>query len=234
MNVYPAWQYNEMTQVGVDFSDTKEIQTYDEKMQKFRDIRKENEEILGYINASKNHIVVEFGTGTGEFAVEASQHCSKIYAIDVSSSMIEFARKKAEMKGRENIEFHNAGFLTYEHIGEPVDVVVSQLALHHLPDFWKSIALRRIYKMLKLNGKFFLKDVVYSFDTDNYNDIFNNWVDKIKQVIGYGDTAETTIREEYATLGWVMEGLIKKAGFHIDDISYREDFIAVYMCKKTK
>ncbi len=159
MNVYPSWQYNEMTQVGVDFSDIKEIRTYDEKMQKLRDIKKENEEILGYLNASKNHIIVEFGTGTGEFAVEASQHCSKIYAIDISSSMIEFVRKKAEMKGRKNIEYHNAGFLTYEHIGEPVDGVVSQLALHHLPDFWKSIALRRIYKMLKVNGKFFLKDI---------------------------------------------------------------------------
>ncbi len=74
------------------------------------------------------------------------------------------------------------------------------------------------------------KDIVYSFDTDNYNDIFNNWVNKIKQIIGCGDTAEITIREEYATLGWVMEGLLKRAGFHIDDISYREDFIAVYMC----
>jgi putative AdoMet-dependent methyltransferase len=40
------------------------------------------------------------------------------------------------------------GFLNYEHNGPPLDMIVSNLALHHLPDFWKMIALKRIHEML--------------------------------------------------------------------------------------
>jgi len=86
--------------------------------------------------------------------------------------MLNFTRRKAELRGIKNIEFHQAGFLTYDHHGEPLDAVVSQLALHHLPDFWKMIALKRIFAMLKEGGKFYLRDVVYSFPVDNYMDFF--------------------------------------------------------------
>lgn len=50
-------------------------------------------------------------------------------------------------------EFLPGGFLTYQHQGPPLDAVVTQIALHHLPDFWKQIALLRIFDMLKEGGK---------------------------------------------------------------------------------
>ena len=37
-----------------------------------------------------------------------------------------------------------AGFLTFTAPEEPVDAVLSSIALHHLPDFWKGVALQRI------------------------------------------------------------------------------------------
>ena len=51
-----------------------------------------------------------------------------------------FKHQKAKQQGLTNIQFHHAGFLTYEHLGEPLHAVVSQYTLHHLPDFWKLIA----------------------------------------------------------------------------------------------
>ena len=53
-----------------------------------------------------------------------------------------------------------SGLLSYEHDGEPADVVISNAVLHHLPDFWKLVALRNINSFLKPGGKFFLFDVV--------------------------------------------------------------------------
>ena len=38
-----------------------------------------------------------------------------------------------------------AGFLSYEHEGDPPQLVHSRNALHHLPDFWKGVALSRIH-----------------------------------------------------------------------------------------
>ena len=236
MNYCPGWQYNEMQQVGTDYTDERQVKEYDLHMQKLRDVKKETEDIIKVINLNSGHSVLEIGTGTGSFAIEAARHCTKVFAVDISPSMLEFARHKARIQGVGNIEFHNAGFLTYVHRGEPLDAVVSQLALHHLPDFWKMIALRRISEVLKDGGKFYLKDTVYSFEVGNYETFFNNLLDVVKGAAGeeLANDLEIGIREEYSTLGWIIEGILQRAGFHIDRVEYSEGFMAVYVCTKRK
>ncbi len=229
-----GWQYNEMKQVGTDYTDAREVEAYDARMQKLRDIREEIEKILTALNIKQDQTLLEIGCGTGEFTIASARLCRKVIAADVSIPMLEFARRKAERLDIKNIEFHNAGFLTYEHSGEPIDVVVSQLALHHLPDFWKMIALQRICALLKQGGRFYLKDTVYTFDINNYEDFFNRFIEFFRNTAGdeMAVDAETAVREEYSTLGWIMEGLLERAGFHIDKMEYFEGFMAVYECTK--
>ena len=232
--IFPAWQYDEMQQVGTDYTDAAHVEAYDGQMQRLRDVKEETKGIIQSINLKENMTILEIGTGTGSFAIEAAKHCSKVIAVDVSLPMLEFAQRKAKIQGINNIEFHNSGFLTYEHKGEPPDAVVSQMALHHLPDFWKMVALRRVSKMIKKGGKFYLKDIVYSFEVDNCEDFFNSCVEKIRQTAGdeFACDTETTVREEYATLGWIMEEMLKRAGFRVDEAEYFEGFIAAYLCTK--
>ncbi|MCX9010878.1 MAG: class I SAM-dependent methyltransferase [Candidatus Methanoperedens sp.] len=139
------WAFDETKQIGIDYTDIKQVQSYDSSMQKLRDIKNENEGILKDINISKDHTIVEFGTGTGEFALEAAKYCSKVIAVDISKEMLRYAEMKAKSRNIKNIEFCNGGFLTYEHKAGNIDSIISQLALHHLTDFWKIIALKRIY-----------------------------------------------------------------------------------------
>lgn len=40
------------------------------------------------------------------------------------------------------------------------------------------------------------------------------------------------IREEYSTFDWIMEELLKRAGFSIDEVDYSDGFMAVYVCTK--
>ena len=230
----PGWQYNEMKQVGTDYADAREVEVYDERMQNLRDIREETEKIFESLNIKQDHTVLEIGCGTGEFAIAAAGRCGKVIAADVSMPMLEFARQKAKKWHAKNIEFHNAGFLTYEHSGENVDAVVSQLALHHLPDFWKMIALRRVFALLKEGGRFYLRDTIYSFEVDGYKDFFDKFLEGFRNAAGdeMAVYAETSVREEYSTLGWIMEGLLERAGFHIDSIEYSEGFMGVYVCTK--
>ncbi len=228
------WHYDEMKQVGTDYADIREVEAYDERMQKLRDIGEEIEKILTALNIGHDQTLLEIGCGTGEFTIAVAGRCRKVIAADVSIPMLEFARRKATRQDVKNIEFHNAGFLTYEHSGEPVDAVLSQLALHHLPDFWKMIALVRVYSLLKDGGRFYLRDTVYSFEIDGYKDFFDEWVEGIRNAAG-DETAidvETAVREEYSTLGWIMEGLLERAGFHIDKKEYSEGFMADYVCTK--
>ncbi len=232
-HIFPEWQYDEMQQVGTDYTDEAQVEAYDRQMQRLRDVN-ETEAIIKSINLKRNEMILEIGTGTGSFAIEAARHCEKVIAIDVSPKMLEFAQQKARMIGITNIEFNHAGFLTYCHTGEPFDAVVSQLALHHLPDFWKMIALKRIYHLLKNGGTFYLGDVVFSFPIEEYDYKIGNWIDTMKQTVGinFAEEAGTHIMEEYSTLDWIMEGLLKRAGFQIDKAEYSEGFMAVYVCTK--
>ena len=44
--------------------------------------------------------------------------------------------------------------------------------------------------------------------------------------------SETHVREEYSTCRWIMEGLLERAGFQIDDVNYSNEFLAGYLCTK--
>lgn len=233
MRQYPGWYYDEFKQAGVDYTDIEEVTTYDLRMQKLRDIENESDRIRELLEIKKSDVILEIGTGTGELALNLSAHCKQVIAIDVSKMMINSARIKAENLNKTNIQFYNAGFLTYESHGELFDIVVTQLALHHLPDYWKMIALRRIYEMLKEEGKFYLHDVVFPSSIQNYDSYFTKIITDLKECAGdkIAEETEIHIKEEFSTLDWVMEGLLTGVGFHIEYIKY-DGFMASYICKK--
>jgi len=209
----PIWQYHEPDHPGSDFDALAEI--YDRNMQKYRDIQGEIKEIMDFLDLKSDQTVLEIGTGTGEFALAAAGHCRKVYAVDLSAGMLKYARKKAESRDIDNVEFLTGGFLTYQHQGAPLDCVVSQIALHHLPDFWKQIALLRIAGMLKEGGRFCLRDVVYSFEISEYKDYFTKFISQASIRCGdeFAHLMSNHVKNEYSTMDWIMERMIDRAGF---------------------
>ncbi|MFV1976620.1 MAG: class I SAM-dependent methyltransferase [Candidatus Scalindua sp.] len=170
----PTWQYDEMKHAGKDYNNISEVEAYDVRHSKFRDVKKENELILNALSVRKHDVIIEFGTGTGSFAIQAAQYCSKVYAVDVSRAMLDYAKNKAISNEITNIVFCHGGFLTYSHDEGPVDIIVTSTALHHLPDIWKAVALLKMNCMLKKGGKLFLSDVVFSYD--NYEENITRWL----------------------------------------------------------
>ncbi len=233
MKDIPIWQYNESKHPGEDFDAEAEI--YDERQLKTRDVQGEIKESLGLLNLQPGQTVLDMGTGTGEFAIAAAGHCSKVIAVDLSPGMLKIAKTKAQEKGIKNIEFVQAGFLTYEHIGEPVDVAVSQFTLHYLPDFWKQIALLRLSKTMKKGAKLLLEDTAYAFDIASYEEIFNRGISYVISTMGKDDAKAiiSHIRDEYCTIDWIMEGLIRNAGFTIERSDYKKmGMHTTYLCAK--
>jgi len=233
MSQNPRWYYDELKQVGVDYTDIEEVKVYDLHMQKLRDIESESESIRELLKIKNNDSVLEIGTGTGELALNISAHCKRVVAIDISKTMIHFARMKAENQNKKNIQFCNAGFLTYDNQSELFDVIVTQLTLHHLPDYWKMMALKRIYSMLKEDGKLYLRDVVFPSKIQDYDSYFTNFIADLNKSAGnkVAEETEIHIKDEFSTLDWIMEGLLKTAGFQIENIQ-SDGFIASYLCKK--
>ncbi len=242
MRENPAWQYDENKQIGTDYEDVFEIRAYDRRMAKIRDVGRELQEVIDLLDLAPDSTLLEIGTGTGEFPIAAVERCSRVIAADVSLPMLEYARKKAKERlqemGREGdferIEYVRGGFLTYQHRGEPLDAVVSQFVLHHLPDFWKQVALFRIAGMLKSGGRLFIRDVVYSFDVADYEEFFERYLLRMAEIGGEGTPQDILvhIRDEHSTMGWVLEGMMERAGFSIERADYRAGFIATYLCVK--
>ncbi len=233
MKDIPIWQYDELKHPGEDFNS--EASIYDERQLKTRDVQGEIRECLGLLNLQPEQVLLDIGAGTGEFAVAAAGHCSNVFAVDLSSEMLKFAETKAQTRGIKNIEFIQAGFLTYEHTGEPVDVAVSQFSLHYLPDFWKQIALIRLSRMMKKGARLLLEDTAYAFDIANYEEIFSRGTSYVVNNMGKDDVAAiiSHIRDEYCTIDWIMEGLIRRAGFTIERSDYKKmGMHTTYLCTK--
>lgn len=228
----PAWQYDEFNQVGVDYTDSKEVEAYDLRHAQFRDVDAECTKILGMLGVNPQSVVIELGTGTGAFAIQAARHCANVYAVDVSKPMLAFAQHKAEKAGIKNVTFCHAGFLTYEHKGALADALVTSMAFHHLPDFWKGIALERMNGMLRPNGLLYIHDVIFEQLGADIN--IQRWIDQLEKVGGkeLRCEVEAHVKEEYSTFDWVMEGLLERTNFRMLSKEIIEGVIGTYLCKK--
>lgn len=228
----PKWQYDEFKHCGVDFSNPDQVETYEKNHQQWRDFRKEAFDMVKFIGIRRNDTVMDIGCGTGAFVRYAADMCDKIYAVDVSKAMLDFCKKKCKEMKISNVKFHLAGFLTYEHKDKPLDVIIAKLALHHLPDFWKLVALTRLASMLKKGGKLYLFDTVYSFKINEYKKAVEGWIKATATDKSFKQRLITHVGQEFSTTGWIMEGLLKEAGFKIRKAEYKDGFFAAYLCTK--
>jgi len=226
------WLYNEFNQVGKDYSVPDEVEMYDSSHSDFRDIENESEGVLDTLGVGKSDVLIDFGSGTGTFAIQAARRCATVYAVDVSQAMIDFAKIKAEKAGVSNIEFCHSGFLTFEYDGPAADFIVTTFALHHLPDFWKGIALKRMYHMLKPEGKLYIHDAIL----EEHHAIENIAAFIEKMAAAGGDflreDTEGHFKEEFSTYDWIMDGLLSVAGFVVRSKNIRDGVIGTYYCIK--
>jgi len=163
--------------------------------------------------------VIDFGAGTGTFALAVAPYCRRVIAVDVSPAMVAALRAKAASTGAVNIAPVQAGFLSYAHDGGPVEAVYSRNALHHLPDLWKAIALRRMAGLLVTGGILRLRDLVFSFPAASAEAGIERWIDATstdRSEIGWTRAElETHVRDEYSTFTWLLEPMLVQAGFEI-------------------
>jgi putative AdoMet-dependent methyltransferase len=231
----PAWQYDEFRHVGADYADPAVAEGYDARHQRLRgDLAAEADHLLDALGVQPGQTVIDFGCGTGTLALQAARRGATVYAVDVSEAMLAVARRNAAAAGIEGIHWFRGGFLTYEHPGDPADCITSSAALHHLPDFWKLVGLRRLFGMLRAGGRLHLMDTVYSFPVEEHAAFIAAKVAWFSQQVDaeFGDEVATAFREEYSTLDWVMEGLLRRAGFVIERANYPDPMLANYLCRK--
>ncbi|WP_250444197.1 class I SAM-dependent methyltransferase [Actinotalea sp. C106] len=140
--------------------------------------------------------------------------------------MLERLRTRVHEAGLSNVEVVQGGFLTYVHQADAADVVYSRYALHHLPDFWKAVALARIRAMLAPGGVLRLSDVVWNFGPEEAPERIEAWCATAgTQVEGEWsrEELEEHVRDEHSTFTWLLEPMIERAGFTIEDFAHSKD-----------
>ena len=229
-----AWVVDEVAYAGRENFDPAHVARYDGKM---------DAEAAGELAAlqaaglGEDATVIDMGAGTGQFALVAADAVHRVIAVDVSPVMLEHLRAKLRSRGVGNVECVEGGFLTYEHAGEPVDLVYSRFALHHLPDFWKARALVRMGDLLRPGGTLRLSDVVYGFEPAEAERCLERWISETASegVEGGWTRAELEehVRDEHSTFTWLLEPMLERAGFAIEEADYSEDrIVARYRCVK--
>jgi ubiquinone/menaquinone biosynthesis C-methylase UbiE len=227
----PAWLFDEYG--GERWRNAAEVEAYELTLG--MDAAAERE-LLVSLGLSSEHTLIDFGAGTGVLALEAAAMCRNVIAVDPSAAMLDYMRTKAERRGIRNVTFVRKGFLTYEHAGASVDIAVTRHALHHLPDFWKVEALRRVYGVLKRGGVFHLRELVYSFEPEDAATAIEAWIGKVpaESVGGFSRSFfEEHVREKYSTYSWLFEAMLTNVGFEIQGASYSDDRAhGCYLCAK--
>lgn len=208
----PSWHLDEAAHAGREHLDGGYVAAYDEKSPTDWS---EDVAVLRALGIGATSTLVDLGAGTGAFARAIAPHVARVVAVDVSEPMVAAIRAQG-------IEAMRAGFLSYEHAGTPPDAVFTRNALHHLPDFWKAIALERIGRLLRPGGVLRLRDLVYSFEPAEADDAIERWLAAAPDDPRAGWTAAELaehVREEHSTFTWLLEPMLEGAGFEIRDRS---------------
>jgi ubiquinone/menaquinone biosynthesis C-methylase UbiE len=226
-----GWWPDEARHAGREHFDEQHARRYDAK----EDAEAEAE--IRFLAAAgaldEGSTVVDLGAGSGQFALAVAAHCARVVAVDVSPVML---ARLAEKERPANLEAVHAGFLTYDHTGAPADVVYSRYALHHLPDFWKALALQRTAAMLRPGGVLRLWDIVYGFDPADAERQIEAWIEDAIGDIESGWTRaelEEHVRDEHSTFTWLLEPMLERAGFEIVEAECGAAAVSArYLCRR--
>ena len=221
------WYYNERRRIGLDSA---VAAIYDHRDD--RDLRARA--ALSMLGVKPGWRVADIGCGNGILACEAALMGAEVDAIDISPAMLALAEIQARDR-KVAIRTQAAGLLSFDYQPDSYDLIVSEFALHHLPDFWKAVALARIFAALTPGANFYLRDIVFVSTPDGEERNVEQWADfSIKNHDFDRDSVVTHMRDEYSTFGWVMERMLTEVGFALVSAVYHAPLHGTYLLKKPK
>src|SRR5206468_11175345 len=125
-----------------------------------RFLRRTHPAVVELAALSAGEQVLDVGCETGSLAVALKMSAGptgSVHGIDASQEMIEVARRNASKAGLDvKVQVGLAEALPFP--DGTFDLVVSQLAIHHLPDDLKPTAFGEMYRVLKPGGRCLIVD----------------------------------------------------------------------------
>src|SRR5271154_6997052 len=216
------WYYSERRQIGLDSAVASIYASNDDSDSRAR-------AALTMLGVRRGWRMADIGCGNGVLACEAAMMGAEVDAIDISPAMLALAEIQAKDR-RVSIRTQSAGLLSFAYQPNSYDLIVSEFTLHHLPDFWKAVALSRIYAALKPGASFYLRDIVFVSMPDGAERSVEQWADfNTKNHDFARDSVMTHMRDEYSTFGWVIERMLTETGFTLVSTDYHAPMHGTYI-----
>jgi putative AdoMet-dependent methyltransferase len=224
--------FREFSPVGVDLASAEAVARYDHNQG--TDAARDND-LLDRLGVGPGSRFVDLACGTGSLVVEEARRGANAHGVDVAEEMLAFTRRRAADAGVA-VSVHHAGFLSYRHAGPPADVVTARSAMHQLPDAWKQAALVEIARYVRPGGLLYVWDLVFSFPPAEYAEQVQRMIDELGRDDGEGFSRadfETHIREEFSTYAWILEGMLERAGFTVEETAFPRPTHGEFVCRRS-
>jgi len=219
------WYYNERGRIGLEPAVASIYGSDDDG-----DLRARA--ALQMLGVKKGWRIADIGCGNGVLATEAALMGAVVDAIDISPAMLALAEIYARDR-KAAVRTQSAGLLSFAYQPNSYDLIVSEFTLHHLPDFWKAVAMSRIFAALKPGTNFYLRDIVFVSMPDGSERNVEQWADfNVKNHDFARDNVVTHMRDEYSTFGWVMERMLTEVGFTLLSADYHAPLHGTYLLQK--
>ena len=199
---YPMWVMN--GEVG-KFWDGEASNRF-QKMVCSENARSRTMQQVKSLNLSKDDIVLDIGCGVGRLSVPIAKIVKKVYALDISKKMLEYAKKYAESECVEDIEFIQGNWEEFDIATiEKVDVTIA----------YNSLGVYELRKSLeKINA--ITRREVYIFTFAGKGE----WMDEELVEIIYGNR----ISFNYSSAS-IISGLLSQMGI-VHETSVEESYWA--------
>jgi len=209
---------------------------YDERMISkfgeyyFKTIRR----IVELAHPKSTDVVIDLGAGTGAVSFAMAPWVKKVMAIDIDQGMLEEAKRKAEGANVQNIEFKLGSFLE-PNVGEKADIIVSNIALHHLTDEDKAKAIRKMAELLNENGRIVLADVMIFSETAQKE--IDDVLDAIREYFGSKKSRaikelRVVFKKRYPAKYEDLERMFKEAGLEIVKVEKMFSIFGIISARK--